>query len=77
MSDLAAAARAAILQDLEKIKAHHRRRTVEHRAAGAWEKADAEETLANSVRGCLVTAQAAVTRVLEPSAMRAPASASA
>lgn len=63
--NLAAAIRAAILSDLGSMEAFYYRRMEEHRAAGKWQDADQQQRMAELVRGAIVTAQAAATRVLE------------
>lgn len=62
---IAAAARQAILADLSAIEAWHCRCMERARLQSDWERADQYQRLAEQVRGCIVTAQAAVTRAIE------------
>lgn len=61
---LAAELRGAVLVDLEALERPHRERVVELRASGELMRAERKEALANEVRACIVTAQAAINRVL-------------
>lgn len=61
---LAAELRSAVLVDLEALEKPHREKAGELREWGEGQKALASDAMANEVRACIVTAQAAINRML-------------